>query len=144
MNSYTKRGGAARRRFCVIYKKPEGGRKSTPPPGVRVLMTTRWLRFGRYDSSHEHARSVALNDRCQPQPDGTGLLRSGMYRLHVSSRSRMVLSVASRTGVKADSQSSRSCREVDTIPIQIHCAEVATTARSVKKYQLRKLQHVFE
>ena len=38
MNSYTKRGGAQRRRFCVICKKPEGGgRKSTPPPGVRVL-----------------------------------------------------------------------------------------------------------
>ena len=47
-------------------------------------------------------------------------------------------------GRGADSQSSRSCREVDAIPIQIHCAEVAITARSVKKYQLRKLHHVFE
>ena len=31
MNSYTKRGGAARRRFCVICKKPEGG--GNQPPG---------------------------------------------------------------------------------------------------------------
>ena len=37
MNSYTKRGGAARRRFCVICKKPEGGAEINPPPGVRVL-----------------------------------------------------------------------------------------------------------
>ena len=34
MNSYTKRGGAARRRFCVICKKPEGGgAEINPPPG---------------------------------------------------------------------------------------------------------------
>ena len=36
MNSYTKRGGAARRCFCVICKKPEGG-GNQPPLGVRVL-----------------------------------------------------------------------------------------------------------
>ena len=47
-------------------------------------------------------------------------------------------------GVKVYSQSSRICRKVDAIPIQIHCAEVATNARSVTKYQLRKLHHVFE
>ena len=33
MNSYTKRGGAARRRFCVICKKPEGGGAEINPPG---------------------------------------------------------------------------------------------------------------
>ena len=34
MNSYTKCGGAARRRFCVICKKPEGGgAEINPPPG---------------------------------------------------------------------------------------------------------------
>ena len=38
MNSYTKRGGAARRRFCVICKKPEGGGRKSTPPGVRVLI----------------------------------------------------------------------------------------------------------
>ena len=38
MNSYAKRGGAARRRFCVICKKPEGGAEINPPPGVRVLI----------------------------------------------------------------------------------------------------------
>ena len=27
----------ARRRFCVICKKPEGGAEINPPPGVRVL-----------------------------------------------------------------------------------------------------------
>ena len=44
----------------------------------------------------------------------------------------------------ADSQSSRNCGEVDAIPIQMHCAEVATTARSVKKRRLPKHHHVFE
>ena len=38
MNSYTKRGGAARRRFCVICKKNlRGGGAEINPPGVRVL-----------------------------------------------------------------------------------------------------------
>ena len=32
MNSYTKRGGATRRRFCVICKKPEGGGAEINPP----------------------------------------------------------------------------------------------------------------
>ena len=42
MNSYTKRGGAARRRFCVICKKPEGGgAEINPPPGcARVNKAT--------------------------------------------------------------------------------------------------------
>ena len=47
MNSYTKRGGAARRRFCVICKKPEGGgRKSTPPGCARVNKRQFGLRKG--------------------------------------------------------------------------------------------------
>ena len=37
MNSYTKRGGAVRRRFCVICKKPEGvGAEINPPGCARV------------------------------------------------------------------------------------------------------------
>ena len=41
MNSYTKRGGAARRRFLRYLQKTwggGGGGNLPPPPGVRVLM----------------------------------------------------------------------------------------------------------
>ena len=43
--------------------------------------------------------------------------------------------------VKAETQSSRSCSKWMRVPILKHWAEVATTARCVKKFRLRKLMH---
>ena len=43
--------------------------------------------------------------------------------------------------IKAETQSSRICSKWMRVPIPKHWAEVATTARCVKKFRLRKLMH---
>ena len=48
MNSYTKRGGAARRRFCVICKKPEGGAEINPPPPGCARVNTPFYEFLKF------------------------------------------------------------------------------------------------